>query len=327
MEPFSGLVEVEAPAKVNLSLSVLGKRPDGYHELRGLMARLAWGDTIRISFGGEIGASAPRDEASIRDQLTFEGLDASEADASFSGKSNLALGAVAAYRKASCFPDRAVSIHLIKRIPLSSGLGGGSSDAASVLKALERAAGSWGLGEARLKALAAALGGDVPFFLESGPLRLAGGIGEVLIPYSGTLPGDRVLLANPGLRLSTADVFGRLDLTTGESRSKSQDAAAMGAAWPEGEEPLVDKPAYPPLGRNDLLGPALDMAPELSVVPRLLARLSPKPLARGLSGSGPTFWALYGSDEAAAEAASRLEAMALAERPGERWRVVPTRVA
>jgi 4-diphosphocytidyl-2C-methyl-D-erythritol kinase len=81
------------------------------------------------------------------------------------------------------------------------------------------------------------------------------------------------------------------------------------------------------LGHNDLLGPALELAPELAGAQALLARACPAPLASGLSGSGPTFWLVYGSGEEAARAASHLRAMAVAERPGERWLVVSTSIA
>lgn len=379
-------VEIFAPAKINLSLAVIGRRPDGYHELRGLMARLSWGDAVRM-----------RLRSAASDKLTFEGLREEELDSGFAGARNLALRAVAAFRAAASWPSRGVAIHLVKRIPLGSGLGGGSSNAASVLMVLERAAGVKGLGVERLGALAAALGGDVPFFLSPSPLQMAEGIGEVLSPFSGRLPGDRVLLVNPGRPMSTAAVFRRLGLTSGQSSSKSQDADAErstrfcglnmalgqsggvspGLAPPLGDKDLLTpslggdevlapplgyeaghddrywsalarndlprstlahndrlRPAlghddcyWPPLGRNDLLRPALELDPELGSVREALSRLSPIPLSTGLSGSGPTFWALYGSSEAAVLAADNLRAAIAAERPRERWRVAVARVA
>jgi 4-diphosphocytidyl-2-C-methyl-D-erythritol kinase len=282
------------------------------------MARLSWGDTVTIALWAEEGLERPGEDA-----LTYEGLWEGEADQAFAGPSNLALRAAAAYREATGFPEGPLSIHLLKRIPLASGLGGGSSDAASVLTALERAAGSRGLGRERLSILGASLGGDVPFFLHGSPLLVASGIGERLIPFGGILPGEAVLLANPGRPLSTAAVFGRLGLTRGQSSSKSLSAAAAGAAWPEPQ----DASESSLLGRNDLLRPALELDPELDKARLMLEALKPAPLAIGLSGSGPTFWALYRSCEEAALAAELLKAMAIAERPGERWRVIATRVA
>jgi 4-diphosphocytidyl-2-C-methyl-D-erythritol kinase len=303
-------------------LRVLGRRLDGYHELRGLMARLSWGDTVTVA----LSSPAQAGDRLVRpgeDALTYEGLSEGEADEAFSGPSNLALRAAAAYREATGFPEGPLSIHLVKRIPLSSGLGGGSSNAASVLAALERAAGSWGLGRERLSVLGASLGGDVPFFLHGSPLLIASGIGDRLIPFGGILPGEAVLLANPGRGLSTAAVFGRLGLTRGESSSKSLDAAAMGAAWLEAQ----DDSESSALGLNDLLRPALELDPGLDEARLMLEALEPAPLATGLSGSGPTFWGLYKAFEEAAAAAELLKAATARHRPGERWRFVAARFA
>jgi 4-diphosphocytidyl-2-C-methyl-D-erythritol kinase len=309
-------IEALAPAKINLSLEVLGRRPDGYHELRGLMARLAFGDVVRLRL-----TDAPEDELSFG----FPDLGQNEPypmDPGFDGPGNLALRAARLFREAAGWPHKALAVHLEKSIPLASGLGGGSSDAAAVLKLLEASAGEKALGERRLRELALSLGADVPFYLAQGPLQWAEGIGEKLTPFTGRLPGDRVLLVNPGRPLSTGEVFRRLGLTSGQSSSNSLDAAARLSTGPGDPRP--------PLGYNDLLAPALSLDPELAETEALLARLSPRPLYSGMSGSGPTFWALYASAEdlvAAAGSLAGLVASQGGERPGRRFRVVTTRVA
>jgi 4-diphosphocytidyl-2-C-methyl-D-erythritol kinase len=193
---------------------------------------------------------------------------------------NLSLRALRAFRQLTGWPKEGLNIHLIKRIPLRAGLGGGSSDAGAVLRFLNQS----GLLEPdELKALALSLGGDVPFFLERCPRCLASGVGEILEPYNGPVPGRYVLLINPGAALSTAEVFRELSLTISVKSSNSF---------------ILDRretffPGLPFFGQNDLLSPALRLCPALEEVRHTLAKLSPKPLSFGLSGSGPTFWALY----------------------------------
>jgi 4-diphosphocytidyl-2-C-methyl-D-erythritol kinase len=265
---------------------VLGKRADGYHELFGLMARLDLADEITVS---------PSDSSG--DILTYRGLEPGSFDNGFTGTSNLALRAVRLYRQLTGWPPQSVAIDLVKKIPLGSGLGGGSSDAAAVLRLLNQ---SELMAPERLAAVAVSLGGDVPFFLEDGPLRLAGGIGELLRPYRGKLPGRWLLLINPGFHLSTAVVFKQLGLTTWESSSNSLFSV-------EGIEGCSGDDRTPELGENDLFRPASELRPELLKISRLLTRLIPAPLAAGLSGSGPTFWALFREDFEAEEAQANFE--------------------
>jgi 4-diphosphocytidyl-2-C-methyl-D-erythritol kinase len=299
-------VEVRAPAKINLSLRVLGRRPDGYHELSGLMARLELADVLRLRLlGGPDAPGGPAPEEP--DRLTFGGPAVIAPDAGFNGPSNLVLRAAAAYRRASGRPDRPLAVHLVKNVALGAGLGGGSSDAAAVLRLLDASdlPGGPPLGPRALRELAASLGADVPFFLEAGPLRLASGIGERLAPFRGRLPGRRVVLANPGRTLSTAAVFGRLALTTGQSSSNSLTAAA--AVGPGA------------IGQNDLWSPASGLVPELDLVLSLLAGTSPAPLAAGLSGSGPTCWALHRTAPAAGRARGSFLDSAARAGAGSGW--------
>ncbi|MDR2111086.1 MAG: 4-(cytidine 5'-diphospho)-2-C-methyl-D-erythritol kinase, partial [Spirochaetaceae bacterium] len=142
----------EAPGKINLHLRVKGLRADGYHGLESIFLALAWGDTLRVD-----AAAGPGGCTLFRN--CFPPLE----DLTFPPEQDLAYRAALLFRAKTGF-DRALRIELDKRIPLGSGLGGGSSDAAAVLLALDRLAGT-GLSTAALGALAETLGSDVPFFL------------------------------------------------------------------------------------------------------------------------------------------------------------------
>lgn len=169
-----------APAKVNLGLSVVGRRLDGYHELHTLMVPLTVGDTLEI---------VPAPSLSLR----VEG-----ADLPADGR-NLVYRAARAYLDAAGITQGA-AITLHKRLPLASGLGGGSSDAATTLLALARLYPSG----VDLAALALTLGADVPFFLPGGA-ALASGVGEVLQAVD--VPPVHLVLLNPGVEVSAADAY------------------------------------------------------------------------------------------------------------------------
>src|SRR5512145_2350061 len=164
---------LSAAAKVNLTLEVLGKRPDGYHEIATVM------QTVDLA-----------DRLTLEDAETLE-LDASAAGVPTDG-TNLALRAAMALRETVGI-TRGVRISLDKRIPVAAGLGGGSADAAAVLLGLNRL---WGLRwpRARLEAIAVTLGMDVPFFLRGGG-ALATGRGEQLEPVD--VGGSALVLVNP----------------------------------------------------------------------------------------------------------------------------------
>ncbi len=183
----SNSLVIDAPAKLNLSLRVLRKREDGFHEIDSLMVRLS-GLCDRLSVT----------EATV-DSFTCD-------DPGVPGDaSNLVLKAVAAYRS---FSDSGVkfAIHLSKSIPHGAGLGGGSSDAAATLTALDHFIAS-PLGTARLMEIAATLGSDIPFFLGSSVAR-ATGRGEV-IEAAPALPNLPVLLLKPSFGVPTPDAYGR----------------------------------------------------------------------------------------------------------------------
>ena len=255
----------QAPAKVNLALRVLGRRPDGYHELDSVMARLTLADRLSLELAG----AGP-------DRLVALNQAANALPPGFEGPANLTLKAVQAFREEAGWPGAAIHIILEKNIPWGAGLGGGSADGAAVLAALNRAAPE-PLPAPRLAALALALGADLPFFLAGAPLARAGGVGEKLSappPAFEFFRGREIWLVKPDFSLATARVFATLGLTN-----------------PPPEHNLG--PDLQP-GENDLLAPALRLAPALGEVVQAVKAL--KPAAWGLSGSGPTFW-LHGAEE------------------------------
>ncbi len=188
-------MKIQAPAKINLFLQVVGKRADGYHDLRTLVCCLGIYDTLVLRVGGRQNemicshADVPADESNLALQavLRFNQILADETD----------------------IPPQYLSIHLTKRIPVGAGMGGGSSDAAAVLNALNHYHGN-SLSRAKLYTLALELGADVPFFIDGKP-SLATGVGERLEPYP-HLPRYKVVVVYPGFGISTAEVFKNLNL-------------------------------------------------------------------------------------------------------------------
>jgi 4-diphosphocytidyl-2-C-methyl-D-erythritol kinase len=274
----SALAE-QAPAKVNLTLRVLGRRADGYHELESLVAFADLADTLSLQ----------------PDSKT--GLDISGPFAAACGSTaeNLVLNAVAALRER--VPGlRAGRFALLKNIPVAGGLGGGSSDAAAALRLMARANGL-AADDARLSSAALAVGADVPVCLDPRPVIMRG-VGERLsAPLS--VPPLSALLVNPRVPLSTRAVFQAL------------------AAMPVSGTPLDAVPSAPDalvdfLTRhgNDLTPAAIACAPAVAEVLKVLGGLSGVRLAR-MSGSGPTCFALCATGDEAAAAARCLQA----ERP------------
>jgi len=232
---------LQALAKVNLALEVLGKRPDGYHELVTLLQIVDLSDRLVLE-----------EHDSLTLQTNDPGLPTDEG--------NLVVRSVRLLQDATR-SSRGVRITLDKRIPVAAGLGGGSSDAAATLWGLNRL---WGLrwSAARLAELAIELGMDVPFFFRGGR-ALATGRGEILRPLPST-PGLALVLVNPNFPLSTREVYARVpsDLAEDGSRTKALVAAlATGSVTRVATnlynslEAVVD-PAYPAITRikSALLG-------------------------------------------------------------------------
>ena len=178
---------LEAPAKLNLSLEILGKRPDGYHELRTLMVRLP-GLADRLTFTPAEAFSFTCDDSALP-----------------TGETNLVVKAVRAFEATIGRPSD-VHIHLEKHIPHGAGLGGGSSDAATTLVGLNQLHGN-ALSTGTLLELAAGFGSDIPFFITPGPSWCTGR-GEIVRPAE-KIPPLPVLLLKPNFGVSTQDAYGR----------------------------------------------------------------------------------------------------------------------
>src|ERR1035437_1055059 len=302
--PGAGLHIVRfAPAKLNLTLAVLGRRDDGYHSLHSVMVPLLLGDALTVSV-------AP--QATPGDTLRVSGLAVSAAE------DNMVLRAVAAVRAALAREQprtRAdlppLSVRLVKRIPVAAGLGGGSSDAAA---AVEAALAAWQttLAPASKAALAASLGSDVPFFLAQGA-ALVTGRGEIVepLPDMESEP-PAVLLVTPGLPVSTPAVFGAYaagarPADPARARGISESLAARFRAGMTTAALLQE--AQEMAAANDLLPAAISVAPELEVFIRKLEKLVGRPVCQ--SGSGPTQWVMY-STLAEARKAVRMVRLAVA---------------
>ncbi|WP_075217039.1 4-(cytidine 5'-diphospho)-2-C-methyl-D-erythritol kinase [Mongoliimonas terrestris] len=260
-----------ARAKVNLALHVVGRRQDGYHLLDTLVAFPAIGDVVSLRPDGEPGT------------LVVTGPNA-QALADTDPDHNLVTRAAESLALALSRPPGDVAFALEKHLPVAAGLGGGSADAAAVLRLLSAL---WDVdpnGPA-VTAVAAGLGADVPMCLASRPLR-AEGIGERLTPV-GRLPRFGILLANPGAAVSTPAVFRALT---------HRDNPPLPAVIPTDRAGLLDLLAG---ARNDLEPAAISVAP---VIADVLARLTDLPGARlaRMSGSGATCFALFDSPEIAA---------------------------
>jgi len=264
-----------APAKVNLFLHVTGKRPDGYHLLDSLAVFPAVGD--RLTLGPDAALS-----------LQLSGRFGATLSA---GPDNLVLRA-ARLLAAQAGIQPAGRLVLEKHLPVASGIGGGSADAAAALRLLAR---HWNSSE-NLPDLALALGADVPVCLGRRPMRMAG-VGEILSPAP-ELPDFGMVLVNPGVELATAEVF----------RARQQGfsaAASLPASWPDAAAMAAALARL----NNDLEAPAIRIAPGIAVVLAALRALPGSLLAR-MSGSGATCFAIFATPSAAANAAASLN------RPG-----------
>ena len=288
-----------APAKLNLTLAVLGRRRDGFHDLHSVMVPLALADRLTV---------APLPAApGAADSLHVEGFDAGpDAD-------NLVLRAIAETRRAvgagwsgGPGPAPALAARLDKRIPVAAGLGGGSSDAAA---ALDAALEAWGaeLSPDVHRAVAERLGSDVPFFHDPIP-SLVEGRGERVSPLSGLRGSPGVLLVTPAVPMSTPREIAAFDSRGGRGDGSIRLTSEHLAGELRGGLAAADLVARAGVlaAANDLLPAAAAVLPELVPFRRALFRLLRRPV--GLSGSGPTLWALYDSERDATDAATTVRA-------------------
>jgi 4-diphosphocytidyl-2-C-methyl-D-erythritol kinase len=260
-----------APAKVNLTLRVLGRRADGYHDIESLVVFADVGDLLTFTRGRQLALAVRGPTAAAAGAIT-DNLVLKAARALAERADGLKLGRFA----------------LSKRLPVAAGLGGGSADAAAALRLLARA-NRIALDDKRLLAAARATGADVPVCLDPRP-RLMRGIGDILSdPLD--LPRLPAVLVNPGVAVPTKDVFAALRLAPGKpapSAGGRSPAAAL-------TEEIAD-------GRNDLEAPAIAIAPVIADVLAELRSLGGCRLAR-MSGSGATCFGLFDTGRAATAAA------------------------
>jgi 4-diphosphocytidyl-2-C-methyl-D-erythritol kinase len=251
------LVEI-APAKINLALHVRGRRPDGRHDLETIFAFCTDGDRLSAALADDL-------------SLTVTGPFAAMLD---DGSDNLVHRAASALA-AEARVGKGVRLTLDKRLPVASGVGGGSADAGAALRLLTRL---WRTDPGHAQAIAPLLGSDVPACLVSMTAR-GTGAGDALELADAGVSGAPVLLVNPRIALSTRDVFARWD---GVDRGPLGD-------WRE--------------GRNDLEAPARALVPQIGELLDWLGRREGVTVAR-MSGSGATCFALFESEQARDEAAA-----------------------
>jgi 4-diphosphocytidyl-2-C-methyl-D-erythritol kinase len=270
-EPFISTSRVSSltfhsPAKINLFLAITGRRPDGFHDLVSVVAQLAWGDTLVVEPAAEFslecsGEPAPQDGT------------------------NLILQAAEAFRGATGY-QRGARFRLEKRIPVGAGLGGGSSNAATALRALNQLAGDL-LAPAELAALAARLGSDCPLFLEQHPVIMRGrGERVEALPETARrrLRGRAILLFKPAFGISTPWAYAQLAAAAPASYLAADQAENRLAQWLQANEP-VERLLF-----NNMEPPAFRKFPAL---PALLGVMRARfGLAVGMSGSGSACFAL-----------------------------------
>jgi 4-diphosphocytidyl-2-C-methyl-D-erythritol kinase len=268
-----------APAKVNLTLRVLGRRADGYHTLDSVVVFSALADRLALVPG----ATAA---------LTVQGPYAAAAGPV---ESNLVLKAARALA-AQVRDLKLGHFTLTKNLPAAAGIGGGSADAAAALRLLARA-NRLRLDDPRLRRAARRIGADVPVCLDPRSRRMRG-IGEILsAPLA--IPQFAAVLVNPGVTLATKDVFAALALAPGARRG-----ATRGSRFPRNRESVL---AFLHSWGNDLEPPAVALRPEIAQVLAALRDASGCRLAR-MSGSGATCFGLFASSRTAARAARTLAA-------------------
>lgn len=271
MRPGNTDLVLRSPAKVNLFLRIVGRRPDGYHELVSLMCPLTLADEVRLRIG----------EGPLT--VTCDHPDVPE------DETNLALGAARRFMKAASV-DFELGITIEKKIPVAAGLGGGSSNAAAVLSGLNDHFGR-PLSSSALADTALAIGADVPFFLSGRP-ALATGIGEILRPV-GPLPPFHVVLLCPSYGLSTAAVYKNLNLALTKCKK-------IHKSYPlERQDFDVARHLC-----NDLEDVAASMHPDILVAKASL--LDHGASGALMSGSGPTVFGLFKEAERARSAARRI---------------------
>lgn len=268
---------LKAYAKINWSLAVLGRRPDGYHLLDSIMQRVSLYDTLEISPAGALSLTVAN-----RPDLQTE--------------DNLVLRAAQLLRRHFGIQQGA-ALHLTKRIPSGAGLGGGSADAAAALCGL---ANFWSIADAgpQLPSLAIQLGADVPFFLQAHPARIQG-IGEIITPLS-ALPRHDLVLLKPAASLSTPVVFRTYDGLPQKPANPDIQQIQQALAAPHGGQ------SFSAALHNALQPAATSLLPEIEAGTAALRQEGAT--AALMTGSGSAVFGVFGTANAASAAAARLSA-------------------
>lgn len=267
-------LELRSPCKVNLILNILGKRADGFHELETLMHPIPFFDSLTFAKN-----SAPGIQLSCSDPLLR------------TDESNLVYKAAKLFGRAASV-DISTIIHLEKRIPMAAGLGGGSGNAATTLLGLNQLYDSV-LSDAALQGLAAELGSDVPFFLQSCP-AIGLGRGEQihqLSPYP-ILEGCWIILVHPGFGISTPWAYQQLARFPEARNGIPGRAAKLDASLRSGNWTAITENIY-----NSLEAPALEKYPLLELFQTFFKKAGA--VATLMSGSGSTTFAITDSDKSA----------------------------
>jgi 4-diphosphocytidyl-2-C-methyl-D-erythritol kinase len=272
---------VESPAKVNLRLEIVRKREDGYHELRTVFQKIALHDTLRFTLAKKKGISITTDRSDLpvgKENLVF--------------KAGQLIFEKAGYREG-------VHVEIEKRIPIGAGLGGGSSNAAATLKALNRILEA-GLSKRELKELGVKIGADVPFFLNQGA-AVGSGIGEKLRRIE--LPGFWYVLIYPNFEVSARWAYQHFILTKRQFHINLHKFPRT----PKGISRVL---------RNDLEGVVSKEYPQIETMKKILC--SAGALGALMSGSGPTVFGIFSGQEDASEAYNKVKTMVR----GKGWMVL-----
>jgi 4-diphosphocytidyl-2-C-methyl-D-erythritol kinase len=274
-------LERESPCKINLLLNILGRRPDGFHELETVLHPVRLFDRLRFTRGHD-GLQLTCNEPRLP-----------------TDSANLVHRAAAAFLQTAGIRE-GVRIHLEKRIPMAAGLGGGSGNAATTLSGLNELFGG-PLSSAQLLEIAASLGSDVPFFLQSRP-ALATGRGEAVQPldFFPALRGAGLLLIHPGFGIATAWAYRQLARFPDALRGRAGRARALITLLQSSDLASAGREFY-----NSLEAPALEKYPLLALIQEFLRKNGAA--ATLMSGSGSTTFAVTESPGAAEQLAAKFQ--------------------
>ena len=257
-------IEVQAPAKLNLALDVLGKRPDGYHEMKMVMQSVSLADRLTLT-------REPEEGIRLRTNVGFLPVDSR----------NLAVAAALRLQEATGTDLGGLSIQIHKKVPVCAGMAGGSSDAAAVLRGLNALCGL-GFSLEELARIGEKVGSDVPYCVLGGT-ALAEGRGEVITPLP-PLPQCWVVLAKPGFPISTPELFARIDDKKLRCRP---DTAGMVAALDAGDLPGVARRLY------NVFEEVLPQRQQKRVSELKTLLLNGGAMGASMSGTGPTVFGLF----------------------------------